>query len=91
MTKVTNDKTPKKAPFQHKVGNWYKNENEYYILSNVDGKIALIGVNNGWFWACPKDVVNTGNITEYEFSSITRSEYLGKFVYVPAVHITEQV
>lgn len=90
MTKVTNDKAPSKPPVLHKVGNWYRHGNDYYILTNVDGKITLIGVDSGWFWNTPKEVARTGDITEYEFSSIARPEYLGKFVYVPSVHITEQ-
>ena len=72
-------------PVTHRVGNVYKHNDKYYLLSQVDCHtvclITLDCVANRWRAGCfVKDVAN---ITEMEFKAISDDSFSGiPFVYV---------
>lgn len=71
----------------HNIGDYYKLENELYIIANVQGKAVLIRLNDGRFNTTPVERAEFDNLSSYKFSKCCGSMY-GNFVKVQKVSIS---
>lgn len=52
----------------HNIGDYYKLDDDLYILANVEGNAVLICLNDGRFYASPYNYESISSLTAYEFA-----------------------
>jgi len=90
MTKVTiKPSTGLQQPVEHQIGNWYKtNDDEYVLLANVQAKAVLVYID-GNFHTNPVEYCAFQTLTQEEFNKCCGNTQ-GEFHLVPNITISEE-
>lgn len=70
----------------HNIGDYYKLDDDLYVLANVQEKAVLVCLNDGRFYAEPYEYESVGVLYNYEFAKCRGNN--GDFVKVQKVKIS---